>query len=125
MIDVVSKQHPISKRERPQETDFDEGRRVVRVVPANETLRKYLKHPKSGAFLAEGSSEWPNDQYTRRRIKAGDVTVEEAAAAPQQEQQKVIEASGAKASRGRADKEATPTETSAAVDPNKTTAPKT
>jgi len=52
----------------------------VRVVPANEQLRKNLKHPASGGFLAEGSTEWPLDQFTKRRLRDGDITVEETAA---------------------------------------------
>ena len=123
MVDVVMKRDA-QGRERLQETDFNEAKRVVRVVPRDENMRRYLKHPSTRVgFLAEGSAEWPNDQFTRRRIKEGDVTIEEAAApeaAP-----KAIEASGAKASRGRADKEAPPSETASSTDPNKTTAPKT
>jgi hypothetical protein len=130
MIDVVMKRDPVSGRERPQEKDFDERPKVVRVVPKNENLRKYLKHgvTKVG-FLAEGAVEWPNDQFTRRRLKEGDITIEEA-----EGEAKAIDDSGAKAAdkqqaqprgAGRRDSEAPPSETSAAVDPNKTTAPKT
>jgi hypothetical protein len=76
-MDVVMKKLP-SGRERPQEKDFDDKRRVVRVVPKNDQIRKYLKHgiTKVG-FLAEGSAEWPNDAFTKRRIRDGDVTVEQ------------------------------------------------
>ena len=78
MIDVVTKIDPITKRERLQEADFDEKRAVVRVLPKNDQIRKYLKHPaKRVGFLAEGSIEWPNDAFTRKRIKEGDVTIEE------------------------------------------------
>ena len=127
MIDVVNKRHPISGRDRPQERDFSERPRAVRVVPVNDTLRKYLKHgiTKVG-FLAEGSSEWPNDQFTRNRIREGVITIEEAAPKAEAEAEpKAIEASGAKASSPRKDKQATPSETAATVDPDKTTAPKT
>lgn len=136
MVDVVMKRDPKTGRERPQEKTLVGRSRVVRVVPANDMLRKYLKHglTKVG-FLAEGSAEWPNDQFTRNRIREGDVTIEEAAApkaepAPEGEgEPQAIEASGAKAgakaSKPRSDKEAPATETAATVDPNKTTAPKT
>ena len=107
-------------RERVQEKDFDEAKRVVRVVPKNDTLRKYLKHPVRGKMNAEGSTEWPNDQFTRRRIKEGDVTVEEAQPAP--ESQKVIDESGAKSPAGQDKRE--PPRGDASVDPSKTTAPK-
>ena len=49
----------------------------VRVVPKNDTIRKYLRHHPSGIrFPASGSVEWPMDNFTRRRIADGDVTVE-------------------------------------------------
>jgi hypothetical protein len=53
----------------------------VRVTPANDDLRRVLKHPKGGlAFPAgSGSVEWPLDQFTRRRIKDGSVIREEPA----------------------------------------------
>jgi hypothetical protein len=138
MIDVVMKRDA-QGRERPQEKEFDERKRVVRVLPKNDEMRKYLKHGGTRVgFLAEGSVEWPNDQFTRRRLKDGDVILEggaddgeaepkaepEPEAAGQGDEAKVVEASGAK-SPARSKKEAPPPETSAAVDPNKTTAPKT
>jgi hypothetical protein len=49
----------------------------VRVTPANDDLRRVLKHPKGAKFPASGSVEWPLDQFTRRRIKDGSVTREE------------------------------------------------
>jgi hypothetical protein len=106
------------------EKDFDEERRVFRVVPKNDLIRKHLKHPTRGRMNAEGSTEWPNDQFTRRRIKEGDVTVEERAAPERRDEAQAVDRSGAKAAAPRTDKERTPTETSATVDPNRTTAPK-
>ena len=120
-MDVVFKKDA-QGRERVQEKDFDESKRVVRVVPANDTLRKYLTHPTRGKMNAEGSTEWPNDQFTRRRIKEGDVTVEEAAP-PAEAKQQVIDPSGAKAGEPLKSKAAPPTETSTDVDPSKTSAP--
>jgi hypothetical protein len=52
------------------------GPQKVRVTPAREELRRALKHPSGGGFRSSGSVEWPNDTFTRRRIKDGDVTVE-------------------------------------------------
>lgn len=77
---VVRQQKQLSGRSIVREKDFDAERRVVRVVPKNDLIRKYLKHgvTKVG-FLAEGSAEWPNDSFTKRRVKDGDVTIEEAA----------------------------------------------
>ena len=54
----------------------------VRVLPRDETVRKHIVHWPTGiAFPAEGSVEWPNDRFTQRRIRDGDVTIEGAEAA--------------------------------------------
>ena len=77
MVNIVMQTHPITGRERARDADFDERRRVVRVLPRNEQIRKYIKHPATRVgFPAEGSAEWPNDAFTKRRIIDGDVTVE-------------------------------------------------
>ena len=48
----------------------------IRVEPKNEDIRRVLKHPRGMiAFRSEGSIEWPNDTFTHRRIRDGDVTV--------------------------------------------------
>jgi hypothetical protein len=62
----------------------------VRVVPAKEEYRAVLKHPTGGGFPAEGSKEWPDDRFTKRRIADGSVTREAAApkgSPPRQRQQ--------------------------------------
>ena len=51
---------------------------MIKVTPKNDTIRKLIKHPTAGAFRTEGSSDWPDDSFTARRIADGDVTVEEA-----------------------------------------------
>jgi len=116
MVDVKMKTHPITGRERPQETDFNDKRKVVRVLPRSDDIRKYLKHqPSRVGFLATGSAEWPNDTFTKRRIAEGDVTIEAAAAiedkradaADGAEPNKVIDKSGAKAAQPN-DKQAKP-----------------
>jgi hypothetical protein len=51
---------------------------MVRVVPKNDAIRKYIKHLPSGiAFPESGAAEWPLDNFTRRRLRDGDVTIEE------------------------------------------------
>ena len=50
-------------------------RPTVKVTPKDETLRRLLKHPRAGGFRKEGSAEWPDDRFTQRRIRDGDVTV--------------------------------------------------
>jgi len=51
---------------------------VVRVTPRDDNIKKYIKHWPSGiGFPAEGgSAAWPLDEFTRRRIRDGDVTIE-------------------------------------------------
>lgn len=48
----------------------------VRVVPKSDELREVLRHPRAGRFRTSGSTEWPLDQFTKRRLRDGDVTVE-------------------------------------------------
>jgi len=50
---------------------------TIKVVPKNDTIRKQIKHPVAGKFRAQGSMDWPDDSFTARRIRDGDVTVEE------------------------------------------------
>jgi hypothetical protein len=51
----------------------------VRVLPKNDAIRKYIKHyPSRIGFPLEGSVEWPDDDFTQRRIADGDVTIESA-----------------------------------------------
>jgi len=40
----------------------------VRVEPANDDMRRLLKHPNGMAFRAHGSVEWPLDKFTKRRL---------------------------------------------------------
>jgi hypothetical protein len=58
-------------------------RRVVRVLPTSDLIRKYLKHqPSKVGWLKEGSVEWPWDSFTRNRLRDGDITIEAPKAAP-------------------------------------------
>ena len=45
----------------------------VRVEPANEDMRRLLKHPSVGRFRSSGSMEWPDDKFTRRRLADGSI----------------------------------------------------
>jgi hypothetical protein len=53
----------------------------VRVVPANDDMRRLLRHPKAGRFRSEGGLEWPNDTFTKKRLRDGDVKLESEAKA--------------------------------------------
>lgn len=51
----------------------------VRVVPANDLIRKHIAHHPTGIkFPESGSVEWPLDNFTKRRIADGDITIEQA-----------------------------------------------
>ena len=46
-------------------------------VPRGESAGQYLKHPLAIThFDREGRAVWPDDQFTRRRIRDGDVKLE-------------------------------------------------
>jgi hypothetical protein len=55
----------------------------VRVEPANDTMRRLLKHPSAGGFRASGSVEWPNDRFTKRRLLDHSIQLVERPAAEQ------------------------------------------
>jgi hypothetical protein len=48
----------------------------VRVVPTSDDYRRVIKHPRAGAFRKEGSMEWPNDRFTKKRIAEGSIKLE-------------------------------------------------
>ena len=57
------------------------GRRPgIRVEPRDDDMRRLLKHPSGIRFRPEGSVEWPDDQFTQRRIRDGSVKVAESPA---------------------------------------------
>jgi hypothetical protein len=50
---------------------------MVHVVPSKPEYRGVLRHGTTGVgFEAEGSAEWPDDQFTKRRVRDGSVTLE-------------------------------------------------
>ncbi len=49
----------------------------MRVLPRDASIRKHIVHWPTGiAFPETGSVEWPDDRFTQRRIRDGDVTIE-------------------------------------------------
>jgi hypothetical protein len=74
---IARSQHIAERKARARQA-APSGR--VRVLPRDETIRKHIVHwPTRIAFPATGSVEWPNDRFTQRRVRDGDVTIEEAA----------------------------------------------
>lgn len=49
---------------------------MTKVYAKDASIQKHIKHPNGKSFRDDGSAEWPNDQFTKRRIKDGDVTME-------------------------------------------------
>jgi hypothetical protein len=69
---------PIDQRIRKMQEAAAKDAKTVRVSPANDDMRRVLAHPRAGYFPAEGSAEWPDDDFTHRRIRDGDITAETA-----------------------------------------------
>jgi len=59
--------------ERRRKVNAMRTRPGLRVEPANDDMRRLLKHPRAGGFRAEGSLEWPDDVFTQRRLRDGDI----------------------------------------------------
>ena len=53
----------------------------MQVWPKNDAMRKVLRHVNGTGFRAEGPAEWPDDSFTARRVRDGDVSLTEVAAA--------------------------------------------
>jgi len=50
----------------------------MRVIAKNEDVRRLIKHPTTGIkFRSDigASVEWPNDAFTRRRLRDGDIEI--------------------------------------------------
>lgn len=79
MVEAVSKVSLRGQRQRERMQRIKDARPHggIRVVPTDDKYRKLLKHPNGMAFRPEGSVEWPNDRFTKRRIAEGVVKVEE------------------------------------------------
>ncbi|MBO4221956.1 hypothetical protein [Bradyrhizobium neotropicale] len=46
-------------------------------MPRDNDIRRVLKHPNGTRFRKDGSVEWPNDSFTKRRLAEGVITLEE------------------------------------------------
>ena len=79
MVNVTTKiETPRQRmRERTERMHKLHARPGIRVEPVNDDMRRLLKHPKAGHFRSEGSMEWPDDTFTHRRLRDGDIKVTE------------------------------------------------
>lgn len=50
---------------------------MVKVMPKNDKIRNAMRHPTGLGFRDSGPTDWPDDTFTARRIRDGDVTVVE------------------------------------------------
>ena len=48
-------------------------RPAVRIAPANDDVRRVLRHPHGRGFPSEGLAAWPDDTFTHRRLRDGSV----------------------------------------------------
>jgi hypothetical protein len=69
----VAPSHDERARARMQRFQKLRQRPGIRVVPKNDDMRRLLKHPQTGHFRAEGGLEWPNDTFTFKRLRDGDI----------------------------------------------------
>jgi hypothetical protein len=45
----------------------------LRVEPKDDLMRSILRHPTAGFFRGVGAAEWPDDVFTQRRLRDGDI----------------------------------------------------
>ena len=85
------------RHERLKKLNQARATKRVRVLPRDESVRRDIRHQPDGLkFPAGGGSvEWPLDQFTKRRLRDGTVTLEgaEETKARQEERQKYSSAS--------------------------------
>jgi hypothetical protein len=86
MVDVTFTQRPEHEERRPSEAFLSKRDRILakmrensragarlRVEPKNDLMREILRHPTAGFFRGQGAAEWPDDKFTQRRLRDGDI----------------------------------------------------
>jgi hypothetical protein len=66
---------PLRSRRQQRLDRVDPGLPKLRVEPATDTMRAILRHPSAGGFRGAGAAEWPDDPFTQRRLRDGDITL--------------------------------------------------
>ena len=79
MVDMKVTLSPSNQMMRDRRERLDKMTTVpgIRVEPRDADMRRLLRHPKAGKFRSEGSLEWPNDTFTQKRLRDGDIKLEE------------------------------------------------
>lgn len=49
------------------------GVATLRVEPRDDMMREILEHPNGTMFRGRGAAEWPDDVFTHRRLRDGDI----------------------------------------------------
>ena len=79
----------LRRKERMKRVNEGRATKRVRVIPRDDVVRRDIKHmPQGIRFPAQGSVEWPLDQFTKRRLRDGTVTLEGAEAQQAREQER-------------------------------------
>jgi hypothetical protein len=86
MVDFNFTQRPKHEERRPSEAFLSKRERILakmrensraanhlRVEPKNDEMRLILRHPTAGFFRGVGAAEWPDDKFTQRRLRDGDI----------------------------------------------------
>ena len=68
---AINTQNPVMQRLRERAERHKRTTPGVRVEPTSDLWRRLMRHPKAGSFRSEGSMEWPNDVFTKKRLRAG------------------------------------------------------
>lgn len=72
--------HPAAVRQEMMRKEAEHQRsNTLRVKAKNDLIAKFIFHPIGHRTFKDGYADWPNDSFTRNRIRDGDVTVEKAA----------------------------------------------
>jgi hypothetical protein len=88
MVDVSTKFPNAAEqiKQRVGRVKVPAARPGIMVEPADDDMRRLLKHPRGIKFRSEGPIEWPDDQFTHRRIADGSVKVVEQETTDEREQ---------------------------------------
>jgi len=49
----------------------------MRVWPKNEEMKRMLRHANGTGFREDGTADWPDDSFTARRVRDGDILLKE------------------------------------------------
>jgi len=49
----------------------------MKVYALKDNVKKFIKHPSAAMqFNEDGVADWPDDQFTRRRLRDGDISLQ-------------------------------------------------